>query len=218
MIEFPIVYKVLIWAVPAVFAITLHEVGHGMVAKILGDTTAEDMGRLTINPIKHVDLLGTIFVPIMIFYLSGFIFGWAKPVPINWNNLKNKKRDIALVALAGPFANLLMIIFWLFIAIFFVNLSEQGGITENLFIYYMAWAGIIINFLLMIINLFPIPPLDGSRVLFSFLPNKAAFEYLKLERYGLLILLILLITGVLTKIIGPIMEAFQEAIKILILG
>ena len=218
MIEFPIVYKVLIWAVPAVFAITLHEVGHGMVAKILGDTTAEDMGRLTINPIKHVDLLGTIFVPIMIFYLSGFIFGWAKPVPINWNNLKNKKRDIALVALAGPFANLLMIIFWLFIAIFFVNLSEQGGITENLFIYYMAWAGIIINFLLMIVNLFPIPPLDGSRVLFSFLPNKAAFEYLKLERYGLLILLILLITGVLTKIIGPIMEAFQEAIKILILG
>ena len=218
MIEFPIVYKVLIWAVPAVFAITLHEVGHGMVAKILGDTTAEDMGRLTINPIKHVDLLGTIFVPIMIFYLSGFIFGWAKPVPINWNNLKNKKRDIALVALAGPFANLLMIIFWLLIAIFFVNLSEQGGITENLFIYYMAWAGIIINFLLMIINLFPIPPLDGSRVLFSFLPNKAAFEYLKLERYGLLILLILLITGVLTKIIGPIMEAFQEAIKILILG
>ncbi len=218
MIEFPIVYKVLIWAVPAVFAITLHEVGHGVVAKILGDTTAEDMGRLTINPIKHVDLLGTIFVPIMIFYLSGFIFGWAKPVPINWNNLKNKKRDIALVALAGPFANLLMIIFWLLIAIFFVNLSEQGGITENLFIYYMAWAGIIINFLLMIVNLFPIPPLDGSRVLFSFLPNKAAFEYLKLERYGLLILLVLLITGVMTKIIGPVMAAFQETIKILILG
>ena len=93
MTEFSIAYQVLIWAIPAVFAITLHEVGHGMVAKILGDTTAEDMGRLTINPIKHVDLLGTIFFPITMFYLSGFIFGWAKPVPINWNNLKNKKLE-----------------------------------------------------------------------------------------------------------------------------
>ncbi len=217
MTEFSIAYQVLIWAIPAVFAITLHEVGHGMVAKILGDTTAEDMGRLTINPIKHVDLLGTIFFPITMFYLSGFIFGWAKPVPINWNNLKNKKRDIALVALAGPFANLLMIIFWLFIAIFFVNFSEEKDIIENLFIFYMAWAGIIINFLLMIINLIPIPPLDGSRVLFSVLPSKVASEYLKLERYGLLILLILLVTGILTKFLGPVMTAFQEFINILIL-
>ena len=110
MTEFSTVYQVLIWAIPAVFAITLHEVGHAMVAKILGDSTAEDMGRLTINPIKHVDFLGTIIIPIAMFYLSGFIFGWAKPVPINWNNLNNKKRDMALVALAGPFANLLMII------------------------------------------------------------------------------------------------------------
>jgi len=218
MTEFSIAYQVLIWAIPAVFAITLHEVGHGMVAKILGDTTAEDMGRLTINPIKHVDMLGTIFVPIAMFYLSGFIFGWAKPVPINWNNLKNKKRDISLVALAGPFANLLMIIFWLFIAIFFVNFLEQGNAAENLFIFYMALAGIIINFLLMIVNLLPIPPLDGSRVLFSVLPSKWAFEYIKLERYGLLILLILLVTGVLTRIIGSVMTAFQEFINILILG
>ncbi len=218
MTEFSIAYQVLIWAIPTVFAITLHEIGHGLVAKILGDSTAEDMGRLTINPIKHVDFFGTILVPIAMFYLSGFIFGWAKPVPINWNNLKNKKRDIALVALAGPFANLLMIIFWLFIAIFFVNFSEQGSGTENLFIFYMAWAGIIINFLLMIINLLPIPPLDGSRVLFSFLPSGAAFKYLKLEPYGLLILVILLVTGILTKIIGPVMAAFQEFIKILILG
>jgi len=215
--EFSIAYQVLIWAVPAVFAITLHEVGHGMVAKILGDTTAEEMGRLTINPIKHIDLLGTIFFPITMFYLSGFIFGWAKPVPINWNNLKNKKRDIALVALAGPFANFLMILFWLFIAIFFVNFSEETNIIENLFIFYMAWAGIIINFLLMIVNLIPIPPLDGSRVLFSVLPSKAASEYLKLERYGLLILFVLLVTGILTKFVGPVMTEFQEFINILIL-
>ena len=218
MAEFSITHQILIWALPAVFAITLHEFGHGMVAKVLGDSTAEDMGRLTINPIKHVDLMGTIIVPTIMLYLSGFVFGWAKPVPINWNNLKNKKLYIALVALAGPFANLLMIIFWLLIAILSVNSLEQSNITGNLFIFYMAWAGIIVNFLLMIVNLLPLPPLDGSRVLFSILPKKVAFQYIKLEQYGLFILVILLITGVLTKIIGPIMTTFQELMNILILG
>ena len=181
MTELPYLYQIFIWAVPVIFAVSFHEVGHGMVAKILGDTTAEDMGRLTINPIKHIDLIGTIVVPVTMFFLSGFVFGWAKPVPINWNRLRNKKRDIALVALAVPFANLLMIIFWLFVAKIFIGPAGQGNSAASL-LTFMAWAGIIINFLLMIVNLLPLPPLDGSRVLFSVLPNKLAYQYIKLEK------------------------------------
>ena len=216
MTELPYLYQIFIWAVPVIFAVTLHEVGHGIVAKILGDTTAEDMGRLTINPIKHIDLIGTIVVPVTMFFLSGFVFGWAKPVPINWNRLRNKKRDIALVALAGPFANLLMIIFWLFVAKLFIGPAGQGNSAASL-LTFMAWAGIIINFLLMIVNLLPLPPLDGSRVLFSVLPNKLAYQYIKLEKYGLLILVVLLITGVLEKTIGPIIAVFERLMHALII-
>ncbi len=215
MSELPVIYQIIIWALPVLFAVTLHEVAHGWAAKQLGDSTAADMGRLTINPLKHIDPMGTILVPLITFFFSGFIFGWAKPVPINWNQLRNTKRDIALVALAGPIANLLMIGFWLLIAKIFVA-SAQGNYIANLFTL-MAWAGIVINSLLMILNLFPLPPLDGSRVVFSLLPTQLAYRYAKIEPYGLIILVILLASGILFKILGPIIFGFQKFMYILII-
>jgi len=209
MSELPIVYQIFVWSIPVLFAITLHEVGHGWAAMMLGDSTAKDMGRLSINPIKHIDPVGTIVVPLIMFFASGFIFGWAKPVPVNWNQLNNKKRDIALVALAGPSANLLMIVFWLLIAKLFIAAADQGNSIAHI-LTLMAWAGIVINSLLMILNLFPLPPLDGSRVVFSLLPESVASRYAKIEPYGLIILVFLLISGVLFKIIGPLIFGFQQ--------
>lgn len=191
------------------FAITLHEVGHGWAARQLGDPTAEQMGRLTLNPFKHIDPVGTVVVPLVAFFLSGFIFGWAKPVPVNWGKLRNRKRDIALVALAGPGANLAMIVIWLLLAKMFMGGAEQNNIFAMV-VVWMAWAGIIINSLLMILNLFPIPPLDGSRVVYSLLPDKIAYQYLRLEPFGLIILVVLLVTGILFKVMGPILLGFQQ--------
>jgi Zn-dependent protease len=216
MSELSTAYQILIWSIPVLFAITLHEVSHGWVASLLGDTTAKDMGRLSVNPLKHIDPVGTIAVPLIMFFASGFIFGWAKPVPVNWNRLKNTKRDIALVALAGPAANLLMIMFWLIIAKLFITAADQGNWTAHI-LTLMAWAGIVINSLLMILNLFPLPPLDGSRVVFSLLPEPIASRYAKLEPYGLIILVVLLASGVLFKIIGPIIDGFQHAMYALII-
>ena len=207
--DLPVLYQILIWSVPVLFAITLHEVGHGWAARQLGDPTAEQMGRLTINPFKHIDPMGTVVVPLIAFFLSGFIFGWAKPVPVNWGKLRNRKRDIALVALAGPGANLVMIVIWLLLAKLFMGGAEQNNIVAMV-VVWMAWAGIIINSLLMILNLFPIPPLDGSRVVYSLLPDKIAYQYLRLEPFGLIILVLLLVTGILFKVMGPILLGFQQ--------
>jgi Zn-dependent protease len=216
MSELPIYYQIFIWAIPVLFAVTLHEVGHGWAANKLGDSTAKDMGRLSVNPLKHIDPMGTIAVPLITFFISGFIFGWAKPVPVNWNKLRNTKRDIALVALAGPAANLIMIIFWLFIAKLFISLANEGNFIANL-LTLMAWAGIVINSLLMILNLFPLPPLDGSRVVFSLLPPQLAYRYSKIEPYGLIILVVLLASGVLFKIIGPIITWVEQLMYSLII-
>lgn len=211
MSELPLFQQILIWAIPILFAVTLHEVAHGWMAKQLGDRTAEMMGRLTVNPIKHIDPIGTVVVPLILLMLGGFIFGWAKPVPVDWNQLRKPKRDMALVALAGPAANLLMVFFWLAIAKLAAVLANDAESVANLFIF-MAWAGVIINSLLMILNLFPLPPLDGSRVLFSVLPAQLATHYIKIEPYGLVILLVLFATGVLGKILGPVIFGFQHLI------
>lgn len=216
MTELPVHYQIFIWAIPVLFAVTLHEVGHGWAAKQLGDSTAESMGRLSLNPLKHIDPFGTVLLPLMTFYLGSFIFGFAKPVPVNWNQLRNKKRDIALVALAGPATNLIMMLFWLFVAKMFIGSAEQGNFIANLFTL-MAWAGIIINILLMVLNLFPLPPLDGSRVVFSLLPAQLAYKYSKIEPYGLIILVILLVSGVLFKIIGPIITWTERLMYSLII-
>ncbi len=216
MSELPIYYQIFIWAIPVLFAVTLHEVGHGWAAKQLGDPTAENMGRLSLNPLKHIDPFGTVILPLITFYLGSFIFGFAKPVPVNWNQLRNTKRDIALVALAGPAANLIMMIFWLIVAKLFYTSADLGSFMSTLF-FYMAWAGIVINVLLMILNLFPLPPLDGSRVVFSLLPTQLAHRYSKIEPYGLIILVVLLVSGVLFKIIGPIITWVERLMYSLII-
>jgi Zn-dependent protease len=206
--ELTLVQRVAVWALPILFAITVHEVAHGWVAKKLGDPTAMMLGRLTLNPIKHIDLIGTIVVPVALLLLGGFIFGWAKPVPVTWENLKNPKRDMALVAIAGPLANLMMAILWaLVMKLGFV----LGGSFDSLVwpLIYMGGAGIVINVVLMLLNLLPIPPLDGGRVLAGILPGPWAWRLSRIEPYGFMIIVALLMTGMLGKILGPPLQLLQ---------
>jgi len=203
--------KIVVWALPVLFAITVHEVAHGWVAKQLGDRTAMMLGRLTLNPIKHIDPIGTILVPGIMILFGGVVFGWAKPVPVTWQNLRNPKRDMALVALAGPLSNLIMAVLW--VMVMKISLLLPGSLAMVVRpLLYMGGAGITINLILMVLNLVPIPPLDGSRILSSFLPDKLAWRYNQLEQYGLLILLILLATGLLQHIIGPPLSLMQGLI------
>lgn len=199
--ELTLLQRIVVWILPVVFAITAHEVAHGWVAKKYGDNTASMLGRLTLNPIKHIDLLGTIIIPgLLLITGTGFIFGWAKPVPVDPRNFKNPRQDMAIVALAGPLSNLLMAVGWALIARLGVTIGAQ---TEaiSLPLIYSGVAGISINLVLALINLLPIPPLDGSRILSGILPNYWAWQYNRLERFGFIILLVLLYTRVLNLIL-----------------
>jgi len=215
-----IVQAICIAIIPLIFAITLHEAAHGWMASRFGDKTASIMGRITLNPAKHIDLFGTIIVPLVMLSLGGFIFGWAKPVPIAWQNLRNPRRDMALVAIAGPGANLLMAIFWGAIAklshLIFIHPNTHEILRSiALFIHSTSRFGIMINCVLLVINLIPIPPLDGSRVVTSFLPINAARKYNRLEHYGLWIFLglffLMHITNTFIILQTPIL-AFMHAI------
>jgi Zn-dependent protease len=194
------IQKVAIAIIPLLFAITLHEAAHGWVANKLGDKTALMLGRVSLNPLRHIDLFGTIILPIIMLLVGGFIFGWAKPVPINWRNLHNPRRDMAFVAIAGPLANLLMALFWAIIAkissIFFGGETNQTLRTLALFIHVTSLFGISINVFLLVLNLIPIPPLDGSRVVSSLLPPSLASSYAKIEPYGVWIVLALLVGSI----------------------
>ncbi len=189
-----------IWALPVLFAITLHEVAHGWVARALGDDTAARQGRLSLNPIKHIDPVGTILVPALLLMLGGFLFGWAKPVPVSANKLPHPRRDMALVAIAGPLSNLAMALLWGLLLKLALEQDlghglESGGLWVGLRL--MAMAGIVTNLVLMVLNLLPVPPLDGGRVLNGLLPEPWARKIDRLEPYGLLILVALMATGVL---------------------
>jgi Zn-dependent protease len=209
--ELSLVGRIAIWALPIIFAITVHEVAHGWVASKLGDNTAKYLGRLTLNPISHIDLVGTIIVPAVLMVLGGFMFGWAKPVPVNWNNLKNPKQDMVYVALAGPFANLLMALAWAVLMKIGYTLGNSYEFI-SLPLIYMGYAGIFINLVLMVLNLLPILPLDGGRVLAGLLPNKASALYSKLERFGFPILIVIIAMGWLSKILGPPIYFLQTGI------
>ncbi|MES9872419.1 MAG: site-2 protease family protein [Candidatus Sedimenticola sp. 6PFRAG7] len=201
--------QIAVLALPMLFAITVHEAAHGWVAKRLGDSTASMLGRVTFNPLKHIDPIGTILVPLLMYFFSGFLFGWAKPVPVDWRNLGNPRRDMALVALAGPMANLFMAIFWAVMLKIGVSLDSSMAWLA-LPLYYMGSIGIIINSILMVLNLLPILPLDGGRILTSLLPPRLAMSYAKLEPWGLVIVIGLLVSGLLGTILTPGINLVQS--------
>ncbi|MHB1950626.1 MAG: site-2 protease family protein [Acidiferrobacteraceae bacterium] len=199
---------------PILFAVTVHEVAHGWVAKQLGDPTAERLGRLTLNPIRHIDPIGTVVVPLLLFLTTHFMFGWAKPVPITWENLRHPKRDVALVALAGPGANLLMALLWALVVRFSVALPPSAG-WAAVPLSYMGESGVLINVIFMVFNLFPVPPLDGGRVVAGLLPGRLSWQFSRIEPYGIIILLALIATGTLDRILGPIEVLAQHFVAVL---
>ena len=212
-----LVQTVAIYALPVLFAITLHEAAHGYVARHFGDMTAHAQGRISLNPIRHIDLVGTIIVPAVILVLTknmgGFLFGWAKPVPVNYSALRKPRQHMALVAAAGPGANLLMALFWVVVLKIAVLLP---GNNYSYFVGLVAQAGISVNLIFMFLNLLPILPLDGGRIVASLLPTRAAWRYSKLEPFGLPLLVILLFTNVLGFVLGPLVGASDALIRALV--
>ncbi len=199
-------------ALPLLFAITLHEAAHGWAAKQFGDSTAKVLGRLTLNPLKHIDPVGTILVPAMLLLLGGFMFGWAKPVPVNTRNLRHPKRDMAIVAVAGPLANLLMAVIWAIVMKLGLGLHDAIP-WLSVPMVYMGAIGIWLNLILMVLNLLPIPPLDGGRVLSGLLPNELSDKLDRVEPYGVFIVLGLLVLGLLGDILMPVVGFLMQAIE-----
>ncbi len=206
--ELTVIQKVAVSALPIIFAITVHEAAHGYVAKYFGDLTADKLGRITLNPIKHIDPIGTILLPALTLMLGGILFGWAKPVPVNFANLRNPKKDMFWVAAAGPASNLLMAIFWALV----LGYSSRAPESATVFLFEMSKVGIMINLVLMVLNLLPLPPLDGGRIAVSLLPMNLAVMLSRVEQYGFIILIILLFSGILGKVIWPIIMFFQQII------
>jgi Zn-dependent protease len=210
-----LIQQLAVLVLPLIFAITVHEAAHGWVADRLGDSTARRLGRITLNPIKHIDWVGTVLLPIGMFVISKltlgvpFIFGWAKPVPVDPRNLHNPRRDMALVAIAGPGVNLLMALFWSILVL--VGQSLLGAWPAlGVPLVFMGAAGVFINVILMALNLIPLPPLDGGRVVTGLLPLKAARSYARIEPFGLPILLALLVTGLLGLVLWPVVQVTIE--------
>jgi Zn-dependent protease len=202
MLTLTFIQKIAVWSIPVLLAITLHEAAHAWVANRCGDTTAKMLGRLSMNPLRHVDLIGTLLFPILIGVLSHFqfIFGWAKPVPVNWSRLRKPRLDMALVAGAGPLSNIVMALLWALCLKLSLLLHPETS-NPALFLSLASQAGILINLLLALLNLIPIPPLDGSRIVASLLPPRLSYQYLKLEPYGFFILIALLFSGVLNRLL-----------------
>lgn len=202
--ELNLAQRIAIWVLPVLFAITIHEVAHGWVARAFGDPTAMMLGRLTVNPLKHIDPIGTLLLPGLLLCAGGFVFGWARPVPVTRENLRDPHRDMALVAAAGPVANLVMALFWtVVVRLGILTLEALPWLGVPL--VRMGVAGIFINLILLLLNLVPILPLDGGRILTALLPRRVAARLAWTEPYGLVILLALLVLGVLGQVLSPVL-------------
>jgi Zn-dependent protease len=202
--ETQLIQTVLVYALPVLFAITLHEAAHGYAAKLLGDPTAWQLGRVTFNPWAHIDLMGTIVMPMLLYFATSgaFLFGYAKPVPVNWGRLRHPKRDMVWVALAGPASNLLQACLWAIAWLLLVS----AGVQERFFIQ-MCQAGVLTNVVMFAFNLFPLPPLDGGRILTGLLPFKQAMAFARVEPYGFYIVMALLLLGVINRFwMHPLMD------------
>lgn len=214
--EFTLIQQICIWALPVLLAITLHEAAHAYVANKCGDTTAKMFGRLSLNPIRHIDPIGTIVLPIIIGVLTqfNFVIGYAKPVPINWNQFRNPRRDMILVALAGPCSNFLMAFLWAGTYKIATLLHPESSMAA-LFLLVTSRAGMIINLVLAFLNLLPLPPLDGSRVVSSLLPARQAIAYAKIEPFGFVILVLLVVTNMLGTILIPLINSGMYLLSII---
>lgn len=213
--ELSTIQLIAIAIIPLLLAIVVHEVAHGWVARQLGDDTAYLMGRLTLNPLKHIDPIGTILVPLVLILTVGFAFGWAKPVPVNFNNLRNRRRDTILVAAAGPLANLLMAIAWALIAKLASLLPDSIAMLTSPLIY-MSMFGMIINAILMVFNLIPIPPTDGGRIATNLLPPRLGYQLSRIEPFGFLIILALLLSGVIWKLLNMVIQTVMQVIQFIL--
>lgn len=207
-----IIQTILVYALPVLFAITLHEAAHAYAARYFGDNTAYMMGRMSLNPVKHIDPFGTLVLPIALYILTAgsFLIGYAKPVPVNFGHLKKPKRDMAWVALAGPAANLLMALLWMIFGL----LLQDTGVNEEFFLL-MARAGVLTNLFIFAFNLFPLPPLDGGRIVVSLLPHHLAYKYAQLERYGFFIVLGLVMLGGMSLWMKPVVQTAFEFLVLL---
>ena len=203
--------RIALAAIPIILAITVHEASHGYVARMFGDGTAWMLGRVTLNPLKHIDPVGTVLVPFATLWLGGFLFGWAKPVPVNFGNLRHPKRDMLWVAAAGPGSNFVMALFWAVLA----GLAAGGGPLASAGIQYMSLVGVVINVSLMVLNLLPILPLDGGRIALSLMPRSIAIPYSNTERFGFMLVIVLLVTGVLTVVMRPLFRLAIAAVEAL---
>jgi Zn-dependent protease len=209
-----LIQTVSVYAIPVIFAITVHEAAHGYAAKYFGDRTAYMMGRVTLNPFSHIHWVGTILLPLLLYFSTGgaLLFGYAKPVPVNFGNLRHPKRDMVWVALAGPGANLIQAIVW---ALLFVVYTDFG-VTEKFFLA-MCKAGVLSNVVMFAFNLFPLPPLDGGRIVVGLLPWKQAYQFSRIEPYGFFIVMALALTGVVNHLwLDPVMSATFGLIELML--
>ena len=209
-----LIQTVLIYALPVIFAITIHEAAHGYVARYFGDNTAYVMGRVTLNPIKHIDPIGTILMPLMLYFATSgaFLFGYAKPVPVNFGQLRHPKRDMVWVALAGPASNFVQAILWALVFTLLVGM----GLTERFFLE-MAKAGVLVNLVMWAFNLFPLPPLDGGRVLVGLLPARQAYAVSRIEPWGFFIVMGLVLAGVVSTFwLSPLITIGYKILSVLL--